>query len=363
MTLGISKEEFLKELKAREVLVSGIINQERYQQFFAPEILRQAVYLYLNRPAKRLRPGILLFCCAAVGGDEEQALSAAAAVEVYHTWTLVHDDIIDNDTKRRGLATVHEEFRCRSLDWGYTEEEAIELGRTIAIISGDLQQAWAIRLLLDSIESGVPAPVVLDLIDRLTTHVAGRLLEGETQDVLFAKYKIPDLQEQDVIRMLELKTGVLYEFAAIAGASIGLAQTVRQNPLIGSLGDFARRCGLAFQLYDDILGITGDQQLLGKPVGSDIREGKRTTIVLHAFKNAGAQERQFLQEKLGNPGISEKDSAKIRQILIEYNGVEYTRKLAESFISEALRELAPLPAGRFKDLLSTWAQYIINRDF
>jgi geranylgeranyl diphosphate synthase type I len=360
--LGISKEEFFKELKDRELMVANVFNQERYQRYFRPEVLRQAVYLYLDRPAKRLRPGILFFCCSAVGGAEEQAVLAAAAVELYHTWTLVHDDIIDNDLKRRGLATVHEEFRIRALDWGYSEQEAADLGRNIAIITGDLQQAWSIRLFLDSTELGVPAPVIFDLVERLTTGVTCGLLEGETRDVLFSKYPIPDLAEQDVINMLELKTGVLYEFAAIAGASIGLAQTAKQNRLIQAVGRFARGCGLAFQLQDDVLGITGDQKLLGKPVGSDIRAGKRTTIVLHAFQNAGTEERQFLQEKLGNPAMTETDIAKIQNILIQYNGVEYTRKLAESFVSEAIQELSVVPESRFKDLLLTWAWYIVSRE-
>jgi geranylgeranyl diphosphate synthase, type I len=360
--LEISMEEFLTELKDREILVANVFHQERLQQKFRPEVLRQAVYLYLDRPAKRLRPGILFFCCGAVGGAEEQAVLAAAAVELYHTWTLVHDDIIDNDLKRRGLATVHEEFRIRALDWGYPEREAADLGRSIAIITGDLQQAWSIRLLLDSMELGVPATVVFDLAERLTTEVTCGLLEGETLDVLFSKYPISDLAEQDVLNMLELKTGILYEFAAIAGASIGLAQTAKQNRLIQAVGRFARRCGLAFQLQDDILGVTGDQKLLGKPVGSDIREGKRTTIVLHAFHNAGAKERQFLREKLGNPSITEKDIAEIQNILIQYNGVEYTRKLAESFVSEAIQELSVLPESRFKDLLLTWARYIVSRE-
>lgn len=355
--------ELLNELKAREVLIRDIFNQERYQRCFRPELLQRAVYSYIDRPAKRLRPGILLFCCGAVGGAEEQAMLAAASVEIYHTWTLVHDDIIDNDVKRRGFPTVHEEFRIQGLRLGYSEQEAAELGRSVAILTGDLQQAWSIRLLLDSIELGVPATVICDLAQFLTSGVTNRLLEGEALDILFAGEKITELSEAAVLDMLELKTGILYEYAAMAGAAIGLKQTMMENPIIQSLGKFARLAGLAFQLYDDILGITGDEKLLGKPIGSDIREGKRTTIVLHAFQNAGASERQFLMDKLGNPGLSEKDIDKIRQILIEYNGVEHTLELAERYVSEAIQELAVLSESRYKNLLLAWAQYIVRRDY
>jgi geranylgeranyl diphosphate synthase type I len=361
--LAPNTTELLNELKAREVLIKETFNQKHYRECFRPELLQQAVYSYIERPAKRLRPGILLFCCGALGGAEEQAVLAATAVEIYHTWTLVHDDIIDNDAKRRGFPTVHEEFRTQGLRLGYSEREAVELGRSIAILTGDLQHAWSIRLLLDSIELGVPAPVVCDLIRLLTTRVTNRLLEGEALDILFARQKIADLSEAAVLNMLELKTGVLYEYAAMAGAAIGLKQTVEENPVIQSLGKFARLAGLSFQLFDDILGITGDEKLLGKPVGSDIREGKRTTIVLHAFHNAGNRERQFLEENLGNPGLSETELAKVREILLEFQGVEHTRALAERYITEAAQELAILPESRYKNLLLAWAQYIVKRDY
>ncbi len=361
--MTLSKEQFIKELKAREPLILGIFNQERYQREFKPEPLRRAVYSYLNRPAKRFRPGILLFSAGAAGGDEKKALLAAASVEVYHTWTLVHDDIIDNDPKRRGLPTVHEEFRRESLGWGCTPEEAIQMGRNVAILAGDLQHAWSVRLLLDSIESGVELPVIFDLVKRLEVDVTNGLVAGEALDVLLAKRHISELTEAEVLEMLELKTGVLYQYAAVAGASIGYGETAIQNSMIDSFGRFARRCGTAFQLQDDILGITGDEKLLGKSVGSDIREGKRTIIVLHAFHNAGSVEREYLTKWLGNSAANEEELQQVQRILIENNGIDYTRKIAEQIVAEAIGELETLPDSKYKELLLTWARYVINRDF
>ena len=358
-----TKDEFIRELKAREPLIAGVFHQERYQKSFRPQPLYQAVYSYLQRPAKRLRPGILLFCCGAVGGREEQALLAAAATEVYHTWTLVHDDIIDNDPKRRGLPTVHEEMRLEALKWGCNEIDASHMGRNIAILAGDLQHAWSVRLLLDSAELGVASPVILDLVRRLEDDLTSGLVAGEALDVLFSARPIGELSEADVLEMLELKTGVLYEFAAMAGASIGLGEIKSQNQLIGRLGRFARRCGTAFQLQDDILGITGDEQLLGKAVGSDIREGKRTTIVLHAYQNASDKEKHILEATLGNPNASALEVAEVRQILINNQGIEYTNQLAQSIVAEAREELVPLPPSKYKELLLTWAKYVVNREF
>lgn len=358
-----TKDVFIRELKAREPLVAGVFHRERYQKSFRPEPLYQAVYSYLRRPAKRLRPGILLFCCGALGGQEEQALLAAAAVEVYHTWTLVHDDIIDNDSKRRGMPTVHEEMRLEALKWGCNEIDAAHMGRNIAILAGDLQHAWAVRLLLDSAELGVTSPVILDLVRRMEDDLTNGLVAGEALDVLFSTKPIGAIKEADVLEMLELKTGVLYEFAAVAGASIGLGEIKAKNHLIDRLGRFARRCGTAFQLQDDILGITGDEQLLGKAVGSDIREGKRTTIVLHAYQNASASERRILEATLGNPEASVSEVAEVRQILLRNQGVEYTNQLAKSIVAEATEELAPLPPSMYKELLLAWAGYVVNREF
>ncbi|MGD9155039.1 MAG: polyprenyl synthetase family protein [Bacillota bacterium] len=360
---NVSKTALFAALKERESQVVEVFNRERYRQSFRPEPVRQAVYSYLVRPAKRFRPGVLLFSCGAVGGAEYRALPAGAAVEVYHTWTLVHDDIIDNDPKRRGLPTVHEEFRLQALKWGYPAPEAADLGRNIAILAGDLQHAWSVRLLLDTVELGVPEKVVLDLVRRLETDLTNGLMEGEALDVMFARREISTLTEAEVLRMLELKTGVLYEYAAIAGAAIGLGQTVKEQSMIGALGRFARRCGTAFQLQDDILGLTGDEKLLGKAVDSDLREGKRTVIVLHAFARASEAERRFIQTWLGNPAATDSELARLKQLLTQYGSIAYTRKLAETIVAEAVTELAALPESPYKQWLLTWSQYVVDRDF
>jgi len=359
----LERNLFFEELKRCARIVDEVFYQEQYRESFKPEQLRDAVYSYLSRPAKRFRPGVVFFSCGAVGGAEEKAKLAAAAVEVYHTWTLVHDDIIDNDSKRRGFPTIHEEYRLKAIEWGYLPNEAKDLGRNVAILTGDLQHAWAVRLLLDSIHLGVPVPVVLDLIGRMENDLTNGLVAGEALDVMYAAKPVNELTEADVLAMLELKTGVLYEFCGIAGASIGLGQSAAENGLVRSIGRFARQCGTAFQLQDDILGIVGDEKLLGKAVGSDIREGKRTTIVLHAFSNAGSKDQQFMMQVLGNPQATEEDVEKLKQLLIEYNGIDHTRHLAESIVQRAVEEIDPLPDSKYKDLLLTWAKYVVHREF
>lgn len=361
-TITMNKTDFFEALKERSAWVNDVFHQSHYQESFRPEVLRQAVYSYLERPAKRFRPGILLFTCGAVGGVESQAVLAAAAVEVYHTWTLVHDDIIDNDAKRRGCPTVHEEFRLKALEWGYQEQEAIGLGRSVAILAGDLQHAWAVRLMLDSQSLGVPLPVVAELVARMENELTNGLVTGEALDVLYGKRRINEITEAEILEMLALKTGVLYEYAAMVGAAIGFACQVHENLMIEAIGRFARKCGTAFQLQDDILGIVGDEKILGKAVGSDLREGKRTVILHHAYQQASAEERIFLEKWLANPAATEVELDKLKEILVQNGGITYTQKLAQSIVEEALVEIAPLKDSFYKEALIAWSRYVIERE-
>src|SRR5438105_11222449 len=115
---------------------------------FKPPEIHDAIYSYLLRRGKALRPLALLLSCGAVGGDESQALPAAAAIEVFHTWTLVHDDIIDRDDLRRGQPTVHEEYAMQARKvWSLPDQEAVHYGTSVAILAGDLQQSWAYALM------------------------------------------------------------------------------------------------------------------------------------------------------------------------------------------------------------------------
>ena len=163
--------------------------------------------------------------------------------------------------------------------------------------------------------------------------------------------------------MLEGKTGALYEFAAQAGAMIGLETDDSNHPLVQALTRFSTKCGIAFQLQDDILGIIGDEALLGKPVGSDIREGKRTTIVYHAYQKANAAQKQDLLRVLGNPSATQEQIRETVALLKSLGGIERTKDLAKAMIQQAVTCLRPVPASEYKQLLLSWARYMIQRDF
>jgi geranylgeranyl diphosphate synthase type I len=353
------------ELEKRERWVTSYLNSDEFKKWFQPAQLKEAVYSYVDRAGKRLRPAVLLLACGAVGGNEKEAIPAAAAVEIFHTWTLVHDDLIDNDEKRRGGYTVHAECsKIAKEEMSYTDRQAKDYGRDVAILAGDVQQGWSVSLLCDcSLKGKVKPEVTLTLVRMLESYVLNTLVSGETLDILFAKQPVESFEREQITNMLWRKTGALYEFAAKAGAMIGLNTIDASDEKVVALSNFTSRCGTAFQLQDDILGIVGDERQLGKPVGSDIREGKRTTVIYYAFRNASPQQKERLSGILGSQKATEDEISEATELLVQLEGVSETKRMAKRIIEEARSELDVLPESTHKDLLLAWADFMISRDF
>ena len=357
--------DLMEALRSRERKVTEYFLQPRFRDWFKPQDLQDAVFAYLERPGKRLRPAVLLWSCGAVGGDEDAVIPAAAGVELFHTWTLVHDDLIDNDELRRGGPTVHVLGRIfASQKLGYDQARSIEYGRDLAVLTGDSQHGWTISLLCECAQSPkVEAKVALDIIYYLESHVVNTLIEGETLDVQYARTPIEQLSTDDIVHMLWMKTGVLYEFAARAGAMLGLNSSDAAHPYVAGLSRFASSCGTAFQLQDDILGLLGRQEQLGKSVGSDLREGKKTTIVYFALRSASVEQRAFLLSVLGNAAASARDVEEATGLMVSLGAVDRTAELALRHVNAALPELDSLPDSSYRDLLAAWAHYMIERKF
>ncbi len=355
---------FTEELEICAHDLQEYLIDRRYLDRFKPDSMGEAVTLYVQSGGKRLRPAILLWSCGALGGDVRTALPAAAAVEVFHTWTLVHDDIIDRDLTRRGADTVHERFRriAKSRYSSVPTLDSVHYGTSVAILAGDAQHGWGISMMTElSRERGVDPAITLHLIEVLDNRVLNLLVEGEILDLQFARVPIERLDIETIEGMLWKKTGVLYRFCAEAGAMIGLGRPEEEHPQVRALAEFSSRCGIAFQLQDDILGVLGDPKRLGKPVGSDIREGKRTTVVRYAYTDATPAERELLGRTLGRSDAGEEEIAEVVEILTRRGGVEKTRRRAQQHIEEALPYLEELPPSRWRDLLRTWGEYMIER--
>jgi len=362
----MGKVDFFAELDRRCQQVQEYILNPRFTDRFFPEDIKWAATAYIRYGGKRLRPAILLFSCGAVGGEEATALPAAAAVELFHTWTLVHDDIIDRDNKRRGNDTVHHHFaqpehydkQCCKL----TAEEAQHYGVSIAIMTGDIQHGWGISMMTElTTRCNLPPEITLHLINELDTNVLNTLVEGEVLDIQFAHRDFPTLTPADIEDMLWKKTGALYDFCGRAGAMIGLHST--DDPRITAVSKFAALCGTAFQLQDDILGVIGKEEKLGKPVGSDLREGKRTLVVYQAYENANDHDKKVLLSVLGNPNASDKAIEEVTKMLRDLGGIDHVALRARKLIEQAHPYLDQLPSSQYRDLLAYWADYMIQRSF
>lgn len=180
-------------------------------------------------------------------------------------------------------------------------------------------------------------------------------------DVQFS-FKQPDLlSEEDVLHMLTRKTAALLEYSAWCGACIGLAGAADIRGFAANLGKFASLCGTAFQLHDDLLGLTGDEQLLGKPVGSDVREGKTTLIMHKALARASSAERTVLLSALGNSAASRELISDVLHIVESTNAQKDVVQLANLYIDQALTLLYSLPDSSYRRLLSTWATFLLVR--
>ncbi len=355
--------DLLDAVARRKQQLLDYLMQERFAERFQPAHIRDAVYSYVKGGGKSLRPAVAMLACGALGGDEGQALPVAAAIEIYHTWTLVHDDVIDRDDTRRGRPTVHREYAERaSREFGWADAEAEHYGRTIAMLAGDVQQSWSWSLLFEACERGVPAAVVIQLAQVLASQVTPLLVEGETLDVQYSGAAL-QLDEDAVIDVLWKKTGVLYEFAGRAGAAIALSDASADAPATRAIANFCRLCGAAFQIQDDILGVVGDAQQLGKPVGSDIREGKTTLLTLKALAQANARQRDALLRTLGDDGASAADVSAVTALLHDTGAVEYAQTVSRQYVGEALTHLDALPDNRYRSLLAQWAHYLVQRKF
>jgi len=363
-------DELFQYLSNAEKRINSVLKSSQVMAYFNPEDILESVFRYIDRPAKRLRPSVLMMAAGALGGSdrEDLALPAAAGVELFHTWTLVHDDLIDNDTLRRGGPTVHEAMRTAARTrQNLPADLATEYGRDVAILTGDMQHGWAITSFVDcTLESGIDATLVLRLIKHLQSYVLGNLIFGEVLDVRYGMHdlaKLKDVDEGKIIEMLWLKTGVLYEFAGMAGALIGKNTYNFEDDEVQAITHFASKCGTAFQLQDDILGILGDEASLGKPIGSDIREGKKTVIVYEALKNANESQRETILATLGNRLATNDQVQAVTNLFCDLNGIGRTKELAEYYISEAIPYLDDISASLYKRLLLLWANYMLDRKF
>ncbi len=293
----------------------------------------------LKAGGKRLRPILLLTVARGYGLEEEKALPAAAAVELLHNFTLVHDDIMDRDPFRRNVPTVHSIW-----------------GEALAILAGDLLFSKAFEALLDLERSGIDHNLIVRATRRLA-WASVTVAEGQALDMEFEK-RI-DVSEEDYMVMIDKKTAALFKAAAEIGAIIAGASEEQ----IRHIGEYSRLAGKAFQIRDDILGLVADERKLGKPVLSDIREGKRTILVIYALKHLDESRREKLLSILGNRSASVAELQYAANVIKETGAIQYAWEKAVDLINKAIEHLKKSGIdNEVYEMLEELAKYIVSRE-
>jgi geranylgeranyl diphosphate synthase type I len=304
-----------------------------------PKELYEASEHYIVSGGKRLRPFMTIKSCEMLGGNSKRALPPAAAVEMIHNFSLVHDDIMDNDEMRHNIPTVHNYY-----------------GTPLAILSGDILFSKAFKLLVaEGRKVGHSENAISEMVARLS-NACIYVCEGQATDVgmtLNRRFS----SESHYLDMIGKKTAALFEVSCALGA---LSAAESDNKDIENLSSFGRNVGIAFQLIDDLIGIAGDPKLTGKSVGNDIREGKKTYPIFLALKNAKENERNKIFKVFGKNSSTADLKAAVRTI--SSIGIErQVKKAAKSHIDRAIKSIEQYSYSYAKEVLVSSANFIVER--
>ncbi|SFG67189.1 polyprenyl synthetase family protein [Pontibacter chinhatensis] len=301
-----------------------------------PKELYEPIRYIMALGGKRIRPLLVLLGAKMFDDDVEKALLPAAAVEVFHNFTLMHDDIMDKAPLRRGQQTVHEKWDANT-----------------AILSGDVMLVRAYELLLNV------EPEKLPLVLRLFSRTASEVCEGQQLDMTFERREQVSIPEY--IHMITLKTAVLVGFSLELGAILqGAPQADAEH-----LKAFGDNVGIAFQLRDDLLDVYGDKAKFGKQVGGDILSDKKTFLMLTALEQANAQQRQTIigwRDKT-DESIAEEKVQAVTQVYDQLHIRQQTEQQIDLYFQKALHHLdaVQLPDER-KSMVRNLALQLMERD-
>ena len=290
-------------------------------------LISQVSHYIVAAGGKRLRPALLLLMCGALGYRGEQRHNLAAVVEFIHTATLLHDDVVDESTLRRGRATANEVF-----------------GNPTSVLVGDFLHSRAFQMMVDAGDMRI-----MQVLAEATNVIA----EGEVQQLM--NMHDAGLSEDGYLRVIRSKTAKLFE------ASARLAALLAQSPpdIEARCADYGQALGTAFQVIDDVLDYDGDAQEMGKNLGDDLREGKVTLPLIIAMQRASDADRLLIEQAIEAGG--EGQMAQIITIVQQTGALEATRAAAASEAQRALDALQGLPANPYREALERLASQLLLR--
>lgn len=349
--LGDFKKRIDREI---EIYLDRAIEETAKRDIFMTEALRYVKKLSLAG-GKRLRGAFMYFGYLASGGaDRERMLRAAVSIELVHIFLLIHDDIIDRDEKRHGVVTAHAHFRALA-EKLFLRADAAHFGNSMAIIVGDMVSALGNQIIF---ESGFSPEHVLRALSRLQ-EIISLTVVGEAQDIMI-EYR-GKATETEILSMYEHKTA---RYTVDGPLQLGCLLAGGSKEFSDALGRYAVPLGIAFQIQDDILGVFGSEEKLGKPVGSDIEEGKITLLVSRALDRLSKKERDELGAILKKgKDLSRSDIDRFREMLMTSGALESSKETARAYIEAGKQEILSLEfPAEAKNFLLGIAEYMMKRE-
>ncbi|MFC1754550.1 polyprenyl synthetase family protein [Thermoproteota archaeon] len=355
--------EQLKQCKQKIDLALEEFFDRKIQE--AEEVDKSAVEIMKNlkefnlRGGKRIRPALMIsaYKCFAECDEqtEKDVIFASLAVELMEGFLLIHDDVLDQDDLRRGGPTLHKVYEKEYKDIRSITPK--RFGENVAIVAGDMQNSLANEIIaLSNFSAEKKTEFLRKYHSTALKTEYGWLLES----ILTTKHP-SEVTEEDVMKVNGFKTAAYtIEGPLHIGALLGGAGKDDITLLTG----FAILLGQAFQIQDDILGMFGDEKKLGKPIGSDIIEGKITLLITKAMENCSEEDKKILLENLGKKDLSIEDIEKVRKVVTDSGSLDYSKKLAEELIkqSKSVIDKADLrPEGR--DFIVGIADFLIKREY
>jgi octaprenyl-diphosphate synthase len=317
--------EQIRELVAADFEAVDTVIKHR---LYSPVTLVNRVANYIiHAGGKRLRPLLVLLAARACGHAGEQHIDAAAIIEFIHTATLLHDDVVDASSLRRGAKTANEEF-----------------GNAPSVLVGDFLYSRAFQMMVK-----LDRMPIMDVMADATNAIA----EGEVLQLMNARD--PNTTEARYLDVIYRKTARLFQAGAQIGAMLSDASPIVEE----SLARFGKHIGTAFQLVDDALDYQADEARLGKHLGDDLAEGKPTLPLIYAMQHGNDVQRRMIRGAIEEGGLGHLEE--ITRAVASLGGLAYTARLAQSEVDQALAALAPLPESNFKEGLSELAKFAVAR--
>lgn len=307
------------------------VNQFIIEQLHSNVPLVESIGHYIvEAGGKRIRPMLCLLAARCCGTANSKHIELAAVIEFIHTATLLHDDVVDMSSLRRGRPTVNAEWNNPS-----------------SVLVGDFIYSRAFQILVN-----IGDMRIMEIMANTTNQIA----EGEVLQ-LINKHN-PDCSEQNYMQVIQNKTAILFEAAANCGAILSGADSATES----ALKKFGMHIGIAFQLIDDVLDYAGDSDAMGKNIGDDLAEGKPTLPLIHAMEHKSAEQADLIKTCIRSEEISAEQLSKVINIVRDGDAISYTRAKAEQQAQLALEALSVLPQSEFKSALETMVEFSVNRD-